>query len=273
MNTHPFLSAMRAEFLKLKRTLALWLIVIMPSVATLIVVLQFVRLYELPPEETIWYQAPPQVEVWRYLISEITSFWALLLLPLFIPLQAALINGVEHGANTWKQLFALPAARWTILGSKYFMLLLTVIAVFMVMVIEIILCGLLLIARIADFQSVVLMDAFPLDFLMMTFFSQIAASLFLIAIHGWLSIRLRSFTAAIGAGIAGTVLSYFFNQNPIGQYFPYSIPGLVTSYVTDSGIRYYAQPEVVPSVIVYSLIFGVVLTIIGIFSLARRDIL
>jgi hypothetical protein len=260
----PFLCACRAELLKLKRTLALWLVLIMPSAAAILIFLEFVR----RPDSIF---LGDHTEGWHYLVSEVPSFWAVLLLPLFIPLQAALINSVEHNTQGWKHLFALPTPRWTILGAKYLMLLLSVVGAFVVMSVEILAFGLF--AQATNLRPVVPFDPFPGQLLASAFLGQIVASLFLIAVHAGLSIRVRSFTAAIGVGIAGTVVSYFLNTTPLGQYFPYSMPGLVTSYVTDSGIVYYAQPDVVPSVLVYSAELGVLLTIVGIITLAHRDVL
>jgi lantibiotic transport system permease protein len=41
-----------------------------------------------------------------------------LALPLFITLEVALLAGLEHGQDHWKDLFVLPIPRWTIYTAK-----------------------------------------------------------------------------------------------------------------------------------------------------------
>jgi hypothetical protein len=42
------------------------------------------------------------------------DLWATLMMPLFITIETALIAGLEHSENQWKNLLAFPIPRWTI---------------------------------------------------------------------------------------------------------------------------------------------------------------
>jgi hypothetical protein len=96
--------ALSAETLKLKRTLAVWMVLIAPSV---VVALNFVMLLDrgdrfLTDADTAWLA----------LAQNILLFWALMMLPLFVTLETALLGGVDHNSQQWKHLSpAIPAGQ------------------------------------------------------------------------------------------------------------------------------------------------------------------
>ena len=102
--------ALSAETLKLKRTLAVWMVLIAPSV---VVALNFVML--LDRGENFMSQADT---AWQALAQNILLFWALMMLPLFVTLETALLGGVDHNSQQWKHLYALPIPRWAIYAAK-----------------------------------------------------------------------------------------------------------------------------------------------------------
>lgn len=60
---------------------------------------------------------------WTFLV--LSSHWAMfLMVPLSIAIFASKIVNIEHEANTWKILFALPISRYSIYLSKFIYLLL-----------------------------------------------------------------------------------------------------------------------------------------------------
>ena len=95
--------AVSAEALKLKRTLAVWMVFIAPSV---VVALNFVMW--LDRGENFMLQRD---SAWQALAQNVLLFWALLMLPLFVTLETALLGGVDHGSQQWKHLHALPIPR------------------------------------------------------------------------------------------------------------------------------------------------------------------
>ena len=100
-----------AERLKLRRTLALWMAFVAPlSVVFYIVVAFLVGGEEAPP--------PSHENVWDEFSQVVSIFWALLMLPLFVTLQTALLGGLEHRNAQWKHLCALPIPRWAIVLAK-----------------------------------------------------------------------------------------------------------------------------------------------------------
>jgi hypothetical protein len=99
---------LHAEILKLKRTLAFWMIFVAPL---LVATLQFF---------VVWNQKrfSADFNLWEMAPKGMLSVWAIFMLPLLITLETALINGVEHGEKQWKQIFALPIPRHAVYTAK-----------------------------------------------------------------------------------------------------------------------------------------------------------
>ena len=105
--------AMQVEVFKLRRTLALWSSLLVPAVV--IAMTMAVNLSRSQGTEFVL----DHPNGWDTLMLDQTLvLWCFVLLPLFIALEAALLAGLEHRENTWKQMFALPVRRWTIYVSK-----------------------------------------------------------------------------------------------------------------------------------------------------------
>ena len=111
------LRVLHAEALKMKRTLALKMVVIAPiSVGVLILFMTS--------------QAPfPMLRrnlggnEWLELTRANLVVWALLMLPLFITLETALMAGIDHADNQWKSLLTRPVPRWTWYVAKLLVLM------------------------------------------------------------------------------------------------------------------------------------------------------
>src|SRR5215831_17453219 len=106
------LRVLSAELLKLRRTNALRLVAIAPL--SIVVLLTF-----------FFTQAPSMIgrqreDSWISLARIMFVFWALLVLPLYIALQTALVAALEHAENQWKLILARPVPRWTIYLAKLF---------------------------------------------------------------------------------------------------------------------------------------------------------
>src|ERR1035438_10096675 len=98
------------EYLKLKRTLALWMVLVSPLV---MVLLQFAVSYKgagvfLRDGKDAW---PPMVR-------QTVEVWTLLMMPMFVTLETSLLAGLENTGKNWKSLLALPSPRWTVYVSK-----------------------------------------------------------------------------------------------------------------------------------------------------------
>ena len=128
--------------------------------------------------------------------------WNLMLLPLLIPLQTALLAGVEHSSRGWKRLFATPVPRWTVYMAKLIVSM-GLFGLSMVLLdVTIVLAGMLLNAMAPALGLT--FDTIPWRVLLEATARAYLASWLLIALHTWIACRWPSFVLAMGVGIAAT---------------------------------------------------------------------
>jgi hypothetical protein len=102
--------ALNAESLKIKRTLALWLALLTPAA------LVFLEVAAATQRQGNLLQA--DVNHWQYMFEHMLSIWVILILPLFITLETALLGQLEHGNHTWKLTHTQPIPRWATMAAK-----------------------------------------------------------------------------------------------------------------------------------------------------------
>jgi hypothetical protein len=109
--------ALSAETLKLRRTLALAMVLIAPL---FVVVVYALLLQQTAASRSLdsGLDGVPGVP-WSDLLGGTTELWLLLMLPLYVSLQTELLAHIEHTQQTWKHTFALPISRWAVYGAKF----------------------------------------------------------------------------------------------------------------------------------------------------------
>jgi hypothetical protein len=108
-----FIHSFQCEWLKTKRSLALWIIIIggffTPAIVTVVRIIQ--------------YKALPQIysssDFWRLLWQNSWESMAIFLLPLGVILTTSLITQIEYKNNTWKQLHTLPLSLTTLFFQSF----------------------------------------------------------------------------------------------------------------------------------------------------------
>lgn len=250
---NSLLRALSAESLKLRGTLALWMCLIAPGVVVVLYVLQLAvsKMGDMAPGDP--------AKAWTLFAQSCLALWCFLMLPLFITLEAALLAGLEHGEKQWKHLLALPVPRGVHYLAKFFALaalLLLATAAFFVLV------------PLGGWAVMVLKPAFgiggppPFAFLLEKFAPVYAASLLIVALHTWVSIRWRSFTVAVAIGMTATVMGFLIGQSErFGHWFPWTMPLQVLA----SDGRY------VGFVVVAGLAGALLVTAAGILDFTRRE--
>ena len=246
--------ALGAERLKMKRTLALWLAIIAPAV---IVGLQFADVFMRGQ-----YYLTEGMNPWPWLARRTLGFWALLMHPLFVALETALLASLEHRNNHWKHLFALPVPRWAIYVAKQ----ITGMA----------LIGLSLVAL----SAFTVAAGFVLRFIRpgLHFGNDVPwqqilgqsgriflASWLIISLHTWVATRFKSFTLALGFGIAMTIIGFMVILADWGRFYPWALPLIVSDAFGKD-----AQPI---AELMMGSIGGVIVAVLGGWECIRRDVL
>jgi hypothetical protein len=210
-----FLQALHAETLKLRRTLCLWMILIAPAV---IAVLQCGIILNRGVDS---FFAGQEADFWLAIYSNMRSLWLLMMLPLFITLESALLASVEHNDFHWKHLFTLPQPRWTTYMAKWVVLsVLTLLASLMVIAYAVLVGWFL--ALFSQSRGLLLSQSFPLLEMLKTMGQAWLISWWMMAIHTWVSLYFRSFTVAVGVGMAAAVSNLILiNSEKAMQFDPW----------------------------------------------------
>ena len=105
-----FFRAISAEYLKLKRSLALWLTLLTPGA------LVFIEAAGATQNQARLMRSG--VNLWALMFEELFTIWVVLILLLFITLETALLGQLEHSNHTWKVIHVQPVSRWATLAAK-----------------------------------------------------------------------------------------------------------------------------------------------------------
>jgi hypothetical protein len=242
------LRALSAESLKLKRTLALWLVAGAPMVVillTIFVVLNMAR-------------NGAHVDIMRAMNQGPIGVWAVFMLPLFIVLETALVSGIDHNSKSWKHIYALPVPRWTIYIAKLLMGLALITASSIVFWLGLVTTGLVL--RLLWPESYMINVDIWLGILQPLAIIWLAA-LLIVALHTWITIRWSSFALTTGIGVAGVFFALFAASAWVGKYYPWLLPLNSRS------------PDREAIALTLGIAGGIIVSILGCWEVTRRDVL
>ena len=249
------LRALYAEQLKLKRTLALWLAPLAPLV---IIGLQMAIVLE----RTEYYRAQGNSDAWIEYGGQTAFLWTVLLLPLFITLETALLANLEHGNGQWKHLFALPVPRGAIYAAKQVSAMVIIGLSMAALYVYTVLSGLALRLLVPGL-------GFEAPVPWWDFFRYIGlaylASLLILAVHTWVALRWHSFVVASAVGIAAMVVAVVVMQSDWGAWYPWTLPALV-AYGLEAG-------EKILSLLLAGSLGGIAAALLGGWDVVRRDVL
>jgi len=247
-----FLHILSAELLKLRRTLAFWMIFIAPGVMLLLNFLMF--------HERSAYYVKQSRPLWDSLQKNSFVFWAVLMLPLFITLQTALLAALEHNEDRWRNLLAMPVPRWALYWAKLTIPCAMVFCSSAVMSFGTVLNGVLLhtLKPALQFPAPLPWGAAWHD----TWLATVTA-LLLLTVQHWVSLRFSAFAASAGFGICATITgAILINSQKYGPWWPWCLPAQIMS----------AKPEAVTHAIWYSAAGALIAAVLGTVEFTRREI-
>jgi hypothetical protein len=208
-----FFRVLSTECLKLKRTLALWMVLVSPLV---MVLLQF-----LISNKGANVFLRDGADAWPPMVRQTVEVWTLLMMPMFVTLETSLLAGLENTGNNWKNLLALPAPRWTLYVSKLVVAIALLWLAHIILIIGTIGSGLLL----RRDHPAMNMGGMPLSPFVVPIARVSVSTLLAVVIQHWVSLRWRSFTVAMGFGMCAMIIGVFAVQSKeFGAWFPWSLP-------------------------------------------------
>jgi len=193
-----------AEFLKLRRSLALLLVSTAPLFVMIICVL--IGLHDDKP-----------MPLDRYSMTG-AAFWAFAMLPMSVTALSVLMAQMEHGPKTWDHFLALPGARRWLFPAKALTMLFLVAAMTGWLYL-LLLLGAWFVGLIHPVTGVLDTAA-----LRLTLSKMAAASVLMCVIQLWTALRFRSFVPPLVLGIVGTFVAVAAASAREGAYFPWLMP-------------------------------------------------
>ncbi len=193
-----------AEFLKLRRSLALLLVSSAPLFVMVICVL-------------IGLHSDKPMPLDRYSMTG-AAFWAFAMLPMSVTALSVLMAQMEHGPKTWDHFLALPGARRWLFPAKALTMLFLVAAMTGWLYL-LLLFGAWFVGLVHPVTGV--LDAAALR---LTLSKMAAASVLMCVIQLWTAMRFRSFVPPLVLGIVGTFVAVAAASAREGAYFPWLMP-------------------------------------------------
>lgn len=198
-----------------------------------------------------------QTSEWSFLV--ISCHWAMfIMVPLSITIFASKIVNIEHEANTWKILFALPISKYSIYLSKFIYLL--VLCVFSA---TFIVGSLLFIGLSLDFNGPI-----PWELIFKQAFFPYIVSFPLLAFQLWISMVCQNQMIPISLGILFT-LSGFFLQNIKWLFWVYPIWG--TPILPSDKFDAVITNTDLPLFFIMSFVVGILFLISGMIHFSKRE--
>lgn len=243
-----FLRLLRAELLKLKNTPLLAVVIcvaLMP--ATTVSLIYFTRSDGM----TVWQ--------WNSFLQSSMQIWLQLVVALFIGILAAQYLAIEHGNNTWKILFTLPASKTLVVLAKWCVTLMLIMIAFVILGLS--LYGGAVLLQLFNSEAKLIPQAFDhitrdLGMLIAT----VIASMGIITIQYILALVVRAMSVPIIVAVAGfMVASMSAGRELMLHLWPWAWPYQVylqTANSSDARVS-----------ISYALMASLAITVVGLVCL------
>lgn len=257
--------SLQSEFYKSRKTLAFWAAILLPVVICGLIAFGFFT----ESEKILKYNYPPQV-LWFRLSSRSLGMMGMLIMPFYVIFMAFSVNNIEHKNDTWKTLFAQPLNKFSIYAAKYLYGVLLIAICLALFALLTYLSGPILQLLIKEYTF---NEFSPVEMLTSFYTKLFLSSLGILSIQFIMSLIWGDFLKPMGIGFIGTIMGMITaNAGWKHAYLiPYSHPVLAINNKTiknpmEGGFPIFTQE------IYTSLIYAVVLFIIGYFIVAKKSI-
>lgn len=245
MSSPRFVTALTVEAYKLRRSLALLLVAIAPTLIAVFIFFSILR--------------QERAVTWAQSLQSAAAIWAFFMLPMSVTALTALVAQVDHGPRAWDTLRALPRPRWHIHAAKATIVLGLVAAMTLWLAIATLVAIEAASLAKPGITPTGVRDHGAYFVLLARVF---AASFLLVAVQCWIALRYASFVPALALGIGGTFFAVVATSARIGVVLPWQIP--VNQLASD--------PERASVALVIGAIGGVLALGAMLVHLSRREV-
>lgn len=246
-----FIYSFQSEWLKKKRSLASWIVIIGGFFTPAIIIVA--RIVHSDKLQAIY----SSDGFWKLLWKNSWESMAIFLLPLGVILSASLITQIEYKNNTWKQLHTLPLNLTTIFFSKLAVIIVMMFQFFILFNIGMYLSAVVpyLLVSGAPYPK----DPFPAMFFLKENMFFFIDCLPIIALQYLISLRYKNFLVPVGIGFMFWIGALSSLSWSYGYVIPYTY--CMFNYLKDGA----GGKAVIPSVDIHWLAIGyfVAITIVS----------
>ncbi|QNR84552.1 ABC transporter permease [Pedobacter riviphilus] len=263
---HALYISLVSEFYKSRKTLAFWAAILLPVIICSLITFGFYS-----GSEKILARHYPPMMLWGNYIGAALGVMGLLVMPFYVIFMAFSVNNIEHKNDTWKMLFAQPLNKFSIYAAKY------LYAVFLIMI-----CLFLFATLTYAFGHLlqVLVPKYnfnqynPQNILINSYAKLFLSSLGILSLQFILSLIWGDFLKPMGIGFVGTIMG-IITANVGWKYAylnPYSLPTLALRITKVSKNTDPLEFPIFTQEIWTSLVYALVLFIIGYFIVTKKSI-
>lgn len=251
----PFVLNTKAEFLKSKRTAALWLTI---GAAAFIPVVDCIKLFARPKIFIPIYSKDP----WLILFTDNWKAAAFFLLPMFVILMTSLVVQTEYRNNTWKQVYASPRTFADIYFSRFIVIHSLLLFALVLFDLFIVLGG--FITGLFYPRYAFLNHGLPWNTMLSTMANMYFSILAITSIQYWLSLRFRNFIVPMGIGLGLLITGFIIHEWEHLYTDPYMYPLILflEDFKRKAGFVFKAQ--------LYDLAWFVIVLLIGYADMVTR---
>lgn len=201
------LKLLSVELLKIRRSLALLVMLVIPLVVVVLNLLVMIRQHELHA-----ITAPD----WQFYWDGSSGLWSNFMLPLYVALITGLLNGQEHRNHTWRMMLTLPVSQLQLFVVKGFLAWLFVVGATAIMAMGAMLGAALLVLSGATAHGAV-------DFAMLPFIAKLAVTcLPVVAIQHAVSWRFQNIVLPMAVGVSATMGITQIGSSSFWIYYPWA---------------------------------------------------
>lgn len=208
----------RLEALKARRSLALWMMLACPLMVVLLNTGMLLRQLDAGGLDA---------RAWHGFWLGSQAVWCYFMLPLYLALCTALVNGVEHRQHGWRLMLTLPVSARQLFAAKL-LLALTMTALAHLCLLLLALGVALLLPGAAPVQPAVAM-AWSLA-------AALAASLPVLVLQHWISWSSQHIVLPLAVGVCATMGIVQLGSSDYWRLFPWSYP-LMAANGSDPAMR------------------------------------
>ncbi|WP_316769497.1 ABC transporter permease [Pedobacter frigiditerrae] len=258
--------SLQSEFFKSRKTLAFWAAIILPIAICGLIMIGFYF-----GSKDVLKNNYPGMVLWGQFSGATLGVMGVLILPFYVMFMAFSVNNIEHKNDTWKTLFAQPLNKFSIYAAKY------------LFAVSLLFICLTLFATLTYVSGHILQllvpkytfnDYNPIPALLRFYSKLFFASLGILSLQFVFSLIWSDFLKPMGIGFVGIIMGIITAN--VGWKWAYLItysnPTLALQLTKASKKTDIEQFPIFTQEVWVSLIYALVLFILGYYILTKRNI-